>query len=294
MNRYDIVIGPSNSSKDTIPATLILDSRARDRTKFPNPGNYVIELEKEYRDVTHIELVSACLPNSGYSINRHNNMIYYRSRNGAQPATATHDSVLEIPVGNYDYDDIDDQPTALLTALNDELDGVPFLFRFDSVLQRFTIEPDAGIVVDFYAGLPSGADDIIGISGSSSLAGSRGNTLSAAAPTMPRNFQLYPQRYLTLKIRDMERCSGNTASLDGSFAVIPLETTGRNFTLTKDGDTLNNTSYTLYFPELRRIRKMEVSIYDPYGNIYEFNGHDHYMVFQVYSVTRPVKYMGCL
>jgi hypothetical protein len=294
MNRYDIVTGTSASPFDTVPATLIIDSRARDRNKFPDPGNYIIELEKEYRDVTQIELVSACLPNSGYAINQYNNRIYFRSRETNQSVLADYDRIIEIPTGDYEYDDIDDQPTSLLTAINGLLTSDDnFLFRFNSVLQRFTIEPDAGIVVDFYAGMPMNADDVIGISGSVSLSGSRGNTLSVDLPTMPRSFQLYPQRYLTVKIRELERCSGNTKALDGSFAIVPLETSGRNFTLTRDGDTLDNTSYTLYFPEPKRIRKLEISIYDPYGNHYDFNGHDHYMVFQLLSITRPMKYKGC-
>lgn len=305
IRRHDISIKGNVRAADTVPATLIIDSRRRNTGKYPGAGRYTFELEKEYRDVTQVELVSACLPNSGYNINATNNMVYLSVRDvTADPDPgATYDHALTLPVGYYIYDVDLDQPTTLINALNALLvaNGLPFAFSYNTITQRITVNPDddyptpglddrpQDMRVDIYYGLSNGADDVIGLDGSILLdGGQRLNTLSETVE-MPRNLQLTPHRYLTLKIRDLERCEGNTRALEGSFAVIPLDTTKRNFTLILEGDTVDNNTYTLYFSEPRRIRKLEISIYDPYGNIYDFNGQEHYLIFKFLSLTRPLK-----
>lgn len=298
IRRHDISITNTPRAEDTVPATLVIDSRRRNTTKYPGAGRYTFDLEKEYRDVTQIELVSASLPNSGYNIGPTNNMIYLNARNGGVPA-AIYTRSIEIPVGYYAYDTDADQPTTLLEALNnqnnvDDGNPLPFDFGYDQHTQRIIVNIDIGTTdVDFYYGLTNGADDVIGLSGITLLDGGQRIDTLQDDQGMPRNLQLNPFRYLTLKIRELERCEGNTAALEGCFAVIPLDTTKSSYTLIMEGDEVDSGTYTLYFSEPRRIRKMEISIYDPYGNIYDFNGHDHYLIFRFLSLTRPLKYRGC-
>lgn len=310
IRRHDIGVTNNVKASETVPATLVIDSRRRNSTKYPGAGRYTFELEKEYRDVTQVELVSACLPNSGYNINTTNNMIYLSVRDVlADPLPGdTPDHALALPVGYYTYDENLDQPTTLLAELNALLnaEALPFAFAYNTLTQRLTVDPADGfpgllgdandrpqdLRVDIYYGRSNGADDVLGLNGATlSPGGQRLDTLSEDVG-MPRNLLLFPHRYLTLKIRELERCEGNTSALEGSFAVIPLDVTKRNFTLILEGDTVDNNTYTLYFSEPRRIRKLEISIYDPYGNIYDFNGHDHYLVFKFLSLTRPHKAGG--
>jgi len=47
---------------------LIVDSRERDMELYPDPSQYVLNLETEYRDVISVELSQANIPNSFYNI----------------------------------------------------------------------------------------------------------------------------------------------------------------------------------------------------------------------------------
>lgn len=295
VGRYDIGITSSTVSPDeTVPATLIVDSRKRNTSLYPDAGHYVFELNKQYSDVVSLELVSTSLPNSGYGITQYNNKIYLSVGNVLTP-----DTTLTIPPGNYTYNNQTDSPEELLNVLNaaltdDDLNTV-FTFGFEPRTQRFIINKTDTTEIRFFTGLNFNADDILGLNGSDDFgSGNKGNLFTVDGSTMPRNFMLQPHRYVTMKIRGFERCEGNTPSLDGAFAVIPLDTSQSSFTLIKEGDTVDSDTYVYYFPEpLGRLRKLEITFYDPYGNIYDFNGHNHYMIFQIQSLTRPRKYVGC-
>ena len=47
---------------------LIVDSRERDMELYPDPSQYVLDIESEYRDVISVELTQANIPNSFYNI----------------------------------------------------------------------------------------------------------------------------------------------------------------------------------------------------------------------------------
>lgn len=295
--RHDIGIMPTESvaPNDTVPATLIIDSRKRNTVNYPDAGHYVFQLNRPYKDVVSLELVSTSLPNSGYTITENNNKLYYALDGAAQ----AHTNTITIPVGNYAFDGLN-QPTTLLAALNAQLDG----FSYNVSTQRILFDPD-GTTTRFFVGLTGNADDVIGLDGSDDFSTPpldpeeeqipiRGNEFTGTGGTpMPRNFMLQPHRYVTMKIRGFDRCEGNTTALDGAFAVIPLDTTEGSYTLIKEGDTVDSDTYVYYFPEPKPLTRLEITFYDPYGNVYNFNGHDHYMIFQIQSLTRPVKYKGC-
>jgi len=294
VDRHDIGITSTQSvsPNDTVPATLIVDSRKRNTVNYTDAGHYVFELGKPYHDVVSLELVSARLPNSGYAITANNNKIYY-SLNGTDKTPAV---ILEIPPGNYPYDNDLDQPTTLLAELNNIGEAN---FTYNASTQRFQLTPTT--VIRFFVGQSQNADDIVGLDGLDDYStldtesAIRGNEFAnGVLDVLPRNFMLQPNRYVSIKIRGYERCEGNTNALDGAFAVIPLDTTGSSYTLIKEGDTVDSDTYVYYFSEpLKRLRKLEITFYDPYGNVYNFNGHDHYLIFQIQSLTRPVKYNGC-
>jgi hypothetical protein len=62
-------------TKQTSKHTLIIDSRQRNYSIYPNPNYYLIELVSPYRNVDRIELIAAMLPKTEYNINSDNNLI---------------------------------------------------------------------------------------------------------------------------------------------------------------------------------------------------------------------------
>lgn len=272
--RYDIVVS-NNEKPATVPITLVVDSSTRNTTVYPDPGSYTLELVKDYRDIVSIELVSAVIPKSGYGVKATNNTLYFTF--GGQLETCS------IPIGNYPYDVDNDQPTTLITALqtamNGEVTGTPFTVTFNAITQRFTITSNAEFTI--HAGRANGIDKVIGL-GLSDI------TSTANSITMPNNYCLQPDKYISLKIRDMGRCDGSTNALADSFAIIPLDTVSNKYALIKEGDRIDNDKYVYYYSSpLPRLSRLELTFYDPDGNVYNFNGVNHYLVFKIMSLSRP-------
>jgi hypothetical protein len=57
---------------------LIVDSRDRDLLLYPNPANYIYEIESEYTDVISMRLVKANIPNTSYLIDSTNNRFIFQ------------------------------------------------------------------------------------------------------------------------------------------------------------------------------------------------------------------------
>lgn len=291
--RYDINIQPS--STDTIPAVLVVDSSQRNRDFYENPGQYNFELIKPYRDVVSVELTQANIPNSGYAVNSNNNVITFNFNNdnaGTVQLTAT------LGIGNYaDGDALASAiELALDTATGREPSGTTV---FDVVANATTRDITvttpttlAGSVtlltnrnIEFIAGQTNNADTIIGLG--------TANTTAASSVTLPYNYVVRPDRYIVLEIRGMERCDGNSNALMDCFSIIPIDTTENNFGLLKNGDSIDNDVYIHHFTEpLPKLNRLELTFRTPAGNIYDFNGRDHFLVFEIVSLSRPHKARG--
>jgi hypothetical protein len=63
------------STKNT--TFLLIDSRDRDLSLYPNNNEFTIKLDEPIRDVCEIELISANMPINSYNINDNNNRIYF-------------------------------------------------------------------------------------------------------------------------------------------------------------------------------------------------------------------------
>jgi hypothetical protein len=54
---------------------IIVDSRQRNYSLYPNPNNYFIELFESFHSVERLELTAAMLPKTEYNINSENNLL---------------------------------------------------------------------------------------------------------------------------------------------------------------------------------------------------------------------------
>ena len=284
--RYDINIRPGSSK--TIPANLIVDSSRRNRSIYENPGHYCFDLISPYRDVISIEITQVNIPKSFYSVSSDNNKITFTFDSttivGARnPVTYT----AYLPVGNYtNFDDLrEDFETAINDAVGYDPGANQFTVAYSDITGRFTVTapestPDEANVlahnnIVFIAGVAGGADTIIGLNTTN---------LDGDTVTFPNNATLNPYRYLVLEIRGMERCDGNSSTLMNSFCIIPVNGNSTNL----GSEVIDNDTYIYYFPEpLPKMDRMEITIRKPDGNICDFNGRDHFLVFEVYSLTRP-------
>ena len=108
----DTVIKPPSDKRTEINQVIIMiDSRDRNYTKYPNSNKYTIMLNESYRNVESVELIAAHIPNSGYLINNNNNKLEFSNTVGK--VTGFHDDgkairekpalvyTVNIPNGNY-------------------------------------------------------------------------------------------------------------------------------------------------------------------------------------------------
>ena len=82
-----------NKTHGRIGAKLVIDSRDRDTTIYPNTNDYVYKCPEEYKDVVSAELVLADFPNSGYNIYSNNNEMIFESGDTLEK--------IMIPFGEY-------------------------------------------------------------------------------------------------------------------------------------------------------------------------------------------------
>jgi hypothetical protein len=68
-------LDPPKKSKVLSKHNIIIDSRQRDYTIYPNPSSYLINLMEPYRSVERIELIAAVMPKTEYNINSDNNLL---------------------------------------------------------------------------------------------------------------------------------------------------------------------------------------------------------------------------
>ena len=57
--------------------TFLIDSKNRDRKKYPQPNEYVVEFMEPFKNVFSIEVVDVSIPKTMYNIDSNNNRLYY-------------------------------------------------------------------------------------------------------------------------------------------------------------------------------------------------------------------------
>ena len=65
-----------NKTHGNISKHLVIDSRDRDYSLYPNSNDYRVEIPQEWKDIVSIELTLAQIPNTFYNINSKNNVFY--------------------------------------------------------------------------------------------------------------------------------------------------------------------------------------------------------------------------
>lgn len=60
----------------TRTVVYVVDSRDRNRDRYPDPANYRVDLNDEFRDVQAIELMSVQMPSTFYTINANNDQLH--------------------------------------------------------------------------------------------------------------------------------------------------------------------------------------------------------------------------
>jgi hypothetical protein len=162
----DLIIRPSQMKKETRTYILVVDSRDRNTTKFPNPAKYTLDLNNHYKDIVEVELLSAFVPKSEYTITTgvndtlylkmgdtsynlgSDNVILDSSENPLAIPVAKDANIhkISVPAGLYNKSDLGDA-----LEYNLKLVDTHFKVSYSKFLDKYTISNEGNFQLLFYS-----------------------------------------------------------------------------------------------------------------------------------------------
>lgn len=263
---------------------LVVDSRERNMTLFPNPNKYEINLTDYLPNVSSIKLVSSTFPFSSYLINKNNNMIYVEI-NAVTYAT-------EVEIG--DYASGTDLATAMQNALNSTVGQEVFLVEYVPRTDNFKFRCKVAFSMKFkgnaythpfnyntdYSYLQSSIGTVIGFGikdfTSTPLQYPVDAYIYVVQSQFRKNFS--SDNCLIVHIGMLNLNKSTAMSVDESFAIISRNNNGQQSQL-YDGHQIKKT----FASPIKKIVKISVEVLDYYGNFYDFQNQDHRMEFVLES-----------
>ena len=134
---------------------LVIDSRQRDKIKFPDPASYTFALEEEYIDVISAELIAAQIPNSFFNItepiietingpqNKKINNIKQQGNNTLYIQIDNKDYVVQIPPGHYTeetlLDCLNQKYGKIYNFVDNNHPDIKISFKINPINQRINI-----------------------------------------------------------------------------------------------------------------------------------------------------------
>lgn len=219
---------------------VVIDSRDRDVKSYPNPNNYVIELENEIEDVITGEIIIIQAPLSSYLINNNNNTFKV---NG---------SVIVLEQGDYDA-------TTLMNELNIRLSPLSITVSYSQIKNKYTF---TSATTDFTISFSNYLSKILGFQKNEYT--SNDNVL---VPEYRVDFNV--DKYIVLSIREMSINVSSNNNINKSTVIVSR---GDSFLNSK----ANLTPIKKYFnPLIARLTKIHIKFKDYYGNDYDFQNQDH-------------------
>ena len=299
-----------NVTNGRIPQVLVLDSSDRNCKKYPKPNNYAYELTKEYKDVISIELVQGCIPYTGYAINENNNKLFVQETSGETVEVV-------VPPGNYNATEL---AIALETALNNNTDlSSTYTVSADTNTQKFTIGRDVTSGTGIFNILNNccpcsknsftdmdntdcndcdscqmcsrnNCNDYIKGSISKKLGFSNVNYMDANTYTSDFVWDLEDPKYIILEIENLENIDSNNKNIDDSFAVIFFTVPHCDNNILATGSTPRKGIKKYFNPPLSTLDKLRIKFLTPDGELYDFNGRNHVLEFNILALNQPGKY----
>lgn len=298
-SRYDITFSSNHACKcaqDLIPNVVAIDSRGRDDWFGTTSSSYTVTLPHPYRDAVSMEIVYADIPNGNYNVTTNNNRIYIRVAadiNDPAPDVDLVPAVVTIEPGYYST--IDDLCLAIVIALNDQFPGANFnvavdpigytnRILFSSAALPFTLYFQGPRITDtdgsvYYHHQPQSIATVLGFSATNFQCETLVGPEFVVYGTGSYNIEM--DGAVSLHIENMERCDSNSDTISNAFCLLPLTTISPVYGLLKDGDTIQNDDKVHYFCQPQKLARLRISFRDWHGNIYNFNGYEHLIIFKI-------------
>jgi len=259
--------------EETKYTRVVVDSRVRDKTLFPNPNYYDVPFEDDINDVKTAKLIYIDIPMSLYLINANFNTIYFNINSNSYMAT--------IPNGNYTATEL---ATIITSQMNATVSAASvattFTVSYIPRLDNFTFESDRLAFSLLFAGKPRNLAILLGFSDMKTQYTS--DTNREISSEFRKNFNY--NNYIIMDIEQFDMLKSIDRDLNKSFAMIPNSSTNLNII-----DELNIIKH--FSPSIPRLNKLRVRLYDRFGNPYDCQNMDHRFEIVFTSFKQKRKYM---
>lgn len=257
--KYAIIEPPKESvfmESDLKRTRIVIDSRIRNTSLFPNQNQYDIELDDDINDVKSATLVYADIPMPQYMINDYFNKIVVN--------VASVDYTVSISNGDYTEAELATELGTKITTATGTTFEVFYVGKTDNFL--FTAASPFSLK---FSGQTNTIAQIIGFLpqtyASYADASSPGQTNKVMA-SYRKNFAY--NDYIIMDIEQFDVLKSSNKDLNKSFAIIP-----KNF---NELNICDEMKYKKTFsPPIGKLARLKVRFYDKYGNPYEFHNMDH-------------------
>jgi len=259
--------------EETKYTRVVVDSRVRDKTLFPNPNYYDVPFEDDINDVKTAKLIYIDIPMSLYLINTNFNTIYFNINSNSYMAT--------IPNGNYTATELATEiQTQMRTVASSSSIATTFTVTYIPRLDNFTFESDRLAFSLLFAGKPRNLAILLGFSDMKTQYTS--DTNREISSEFRKNFNY--NNYIIMDIEQFDMLKSIDRDLNKSFAMIPNSSTNLNII-----DELNIIKH--FSPSIPRLNKLRVRLYDRFGNPYDCQNMDHRFEIVFTSFKQKRKYM---
>lgn len=250
---------------------VVIDSKDRNISLFPNPNNYEVNLEDEIEDVLNAQLLNIDIPLSSYMINS-----IYNSFEVAYDAGAY--QTVSLAPGDYDVQSFITEVKSKLNALFSK----SFDVEYDPRKDNFVLKSTSAFTLRFsdmtcrFFGFDKGIEYTSSESGVSPLT----NVLQA-----PFRKDFKYNNYIVMTIDQFDINKSNNNRLNKSFAIITNNYSAMN--ISDDPQIKKHFS-----PPLARLTKLRIKFFDRFGNPYDFSNMDHHFELLFESFKQKRKYQN--
>ena len=260
---HALIPPPKTESKDisTRQHRVVIDSRDRDMIKYPDPSNYVIDINHDIRDVLSVQLVAYDIPFNDFNVTEDNNLFEYLDANGDL-------QTIEIPEDEYNVITLTNAIntsigyTALITSASNirlELDTIyvtRFLFASDTGYRHRSVAKTLGFEpVDITA---------------------------SGSTTAKYKYHLEAERYVALFVQAAKLCQTTNPGTHECFAMIP------RYVDSEGAQALDTFVRKRFAAPIAALDKIHVRFKTRGGSYYNFENKDHRLEL-VYTCYRQPK-----
>lgn len=252
---------------------IVVDSKDRNKSLFPNPNQYEVVLDDDINDVVSAQLVSADVPFTSYLIND-----IFNQLNVTIDGTT---SIVTLTTGDY-------SPTELASHLQTKLNTLSsnnFTVSYDVAKDNFRFRSKNPFILDFSN--KNSLSMLLGFDNNTSYSSSISSELDAFVNVVQSPFRknFHYNKYIYLVIDQFDLNKGNAKPINKSFAALTEQ-----YTALSINDKPKIVKY--FSPTIPRLNKIKISFYDRFGNKYDFQNQDHRLEFMFTSFKQKSKYQN--